>query len=194
MQSGAEVKPANGYHDSGPEQYGYGQPPNGIQSAWNSAESAYTSPTSPTVNNGQQQETNMFRALPTYRAGCTGDNYLGVSPGGSHLSAIKGTALSILGMEIDIADFHSSDMDEPNPSVFHPHLYNKSYQSFLQSAWNVNPRIEKVDLPSRSDGMTYAEWYFRVINPYCPLLHRGTFMRLVCVFSPRVKLFHRLTT
>ncbi|KAI9648203.1 hypothetical protein NHQ30_002835 [Ciborinia camelliae] len=179
MQSGADVKPTSVYHDSGPEQYGYGQPSNGMQQTWSSAGPAYTSPTTTTVNNGQHQETNMFRALPAYRAGCMGDNYLGVSPGSSHLSAIKGTALSILGMEIDIADFRSTDMDEPDSSVFHPELYNKSYQSFLQSAWNVNPRIEKVDLPPRSDGITYAQWYFRVINPYCPILHRGTFMRLL---------------
>ncbi|CAD6442322.1 1372462d-66d2-49c4-9ec7-ec9edaf1685d [Sclerotinia trifoliorum] len=179
LQSGADIKPTNGFHDSGPGQYGYGQSSNGMQSTWSSAGSAYTSPTSINMNNGQQQETNMFRALPAYRAGCMGDNYLGVSPGSSHLSAIKGTALSILGMEIDIADFHSIDMDEPDSSVFHPQLYNKSYQSFLQSAWNVNPRIDKVELPSRSDGLTYAQWYFRVINPYCPLLHRGTFMRLL---------------
>ncbi|KAF5872090.1 putative transcription factor cys6 protein [Botrytis fragariae] len=179
MQGGADIKPANGYPDSASGQYGYGQSSNGMQSTWSTTGPAYTSPTSATANNGQQQETNMFRALPAYRAGCMGDNYLGVSPGSSHLSAIKGTALSILGMEIDIADFRSTDMDEPDPSVFHPQLYNKSYQSFLQSAWNVNPRIEKVELPARSEAIIYAEWYFRVINPYCPLLHRGTFMRLL---------------
>ena len=123
----------------------------------------------------------MFRALPAFRAGCTGDNYLGVSPGNSNLSSIKGTALSILGMEIDIADFDSVDMDEPDSSVFHAQLYNKSYQAFLQSALNINPRIEKVELPQRSDGMTYAAWYFRVLNPYMPLLHKPTFMKLVCI-------------
>lgn len=127
----------------------------------------------------QQQETNIFQALPTFRSGCTGDNYLGVSPGNSNLSSIKGTALSILGMEIDIADFDSIDMDEPDASVFHPQLYNKSYQAFLQSALNINPRIEKVELPSSSDGLMYAQWYFRHINPYLPLLHKGTFIKLV---------------
>jgi hypothetical protein len=82
-------------------------------------------------------------------------------------------------MEIDIADFDSPDMDEPDPSVFHPQLYNKSYQAFIQSAMNVNPRIEKVDLPDRADGLTYAEWYFRVLGPYLPVLHKPTFFKLV---------------
>lgn len=184
MRNGGGGKPINGYHDSGSEQYGYG--PNGMQQAWSSSNPTYTSPTSTTANNGQQQETNMFRAaLPAYRAGCMGDNYLGVSPGSSHLSGIKGTALSILGMEIDIADFQSTDMDEPE-SLDLPHqpLYNKSYQSFLQSAWNHNPKIERIDLPTRANGFTYAQWYFRVVNPYCPLLHKGIFMRLVCLFNP----------
>jgi hypothetical protein len=123
----------------------------------------------------------MFRALPTFRSGCPGDNYLGVSPGNSNLSSIKGTALSILGMEIDIADFDSLDMDEPDPSSgFNPQLYNKSYQAFLQSALNLNHTIEKVELPARQEGMTYAEWYFRALNPYMPVLHRPTFFKLVC--------------
>lgn len=122
----------------------------------------------------------MFRTIPaSFRAGFTGDNYLGINPGNSTLSSIKGTALSILGMEIDIADFDSLDMDEPDSSVFHPQLYNKSYQSFLQTALNINPRIEKVDLPTKEDGMTYVQWYFRVLNPYLPLLHKPSFFKLV---------------
>ena len=101
-----------------------------------------------------------------------------MSFGNPNLS-VKGTALSILGMEIDIADFDSPDMDEPDPSVFHPQLYNKSYQAFLQTILNVNARIEKVDLPNRTQGVTYCDWYFRVINPYFPVLHRPTFFKTV---------------
>ena len=107
-----------------------------------------------------------------------------MSPGNSNLSPIKGTALSILGMEIDIADFESPDIDEPDAPSFHSQLYNKSYQAFLQSALNINPRLDKVELPEREKGITYAEWYFRVINPYMPLLHKPTFMRMVR-FNPR---------
>lgn len=82
-------------------------------------------------------------------------------------------------MEIDIADFDSVDMDEPDPSLSHQQLYNKSYQAFLQTALNINPRIEKVNLPPREEGITYATWYFRVIAPYTPTLHKPTFMTLV---------------
>lgn len=121
----------------------------------------------------------MFRALPSFRSGCTGDNYLGVSSGNASLSAIKGTALSILGMEIDIADFPSEDMDEPNPAVFHQQLYNKSYQAYLQTSLNINPKVEKPKLPEHSEGVTYAQWFFRIINPFIPILHKPSFMTLV---------------
>jgi hypothetical protein len=180
MQNGVDIKSSHAYHDAGPPSYDYTQASSAVHvpATWNTTGSTYTSQAGNAMT-AQPQETNIFRALPAFRAGCTGDNYLGVSPGNSNLSSIKGTALSILGMEIDIADFDSLDMDEPNPSVFHPQLYNKSYQAFLQSALNINPRIEKVELPSREDGITYAQWYFRVLNPYMPLLHKGTFMKIV---------------
>jgi len=190
IQGGADVKPSNDYHDAPSSSYDYSQTSAGQPPSWNAAASSYTPPNGHnTAVAGQSQETNIFRALPAFRAGIPGDNYLGVSPGNSNLSSIKGTALSILGMEIDIADFESLDMDEPDASVFHPQLYNKSYQAFLQSALNINPRIEKVDLPSREEGFTYADWYFRVINPYLPLLHKPTFFKSVCQ-----KLIHILMT
>ncbi|KAI9814705.1 MAG: hypothetical protein M1832_005704 [Thelocarpon impressellum] len=132
--------------------------------------------TSLETSTSRGQEPNIFRALPVFRTGCNGDNYLGVSSGTSSLSSIEGTALSVLGMEIDIADFSSSDMDEPTNAIFETGLYNKSYQSFLQSAHNVNPKIEKVDLPPRSEGLTYAQWYFRVINPFLPILHKPSLL------------------
>jgi hypothetical protein len=140
---------------------------------------SYAESRSGTPSSSHGQATNIFRALPVFRAGCNGDNYLGVSSGNSYLSSIKGTALSVLGMEIDIADFSSSDMDEPSHSMFETERYNKSYQSFLQSAHNVNPKIDKVELPPRGEGITYAQWYFRVLNPYLPLLHKPTFMNTV---------------
>jgi hypothetical protein len=178
VQNGIEIKPSNIYHEPNIQSYNY-QPQTTSQNGHAPVWTANAGSTIPALAS-TQQETNMFRALPKFRAGCTGDNYLGVSSGNSHLSSIKGTALSILGMEIDIADFTSQDMDEPDPTMFHPQLYNKSYQAFLQSALNINPRIEKMDLPSREEGLTYAQWYFRVLNPYLPILHKGTFMATVC--------------
>ncbi|RFU32708.1 hypothetical protein B7463_g3610, partial [Scytalidium lignicola] len=180
MQNGVDIKPSNGFHANNVNSYDYGNASEAQTNGWGLSGTPY--PTSQGTNSlitQQHQETNMFRALPTFRAGCTGDNYLGVSPGNSHLSSIKGTALSILGMEIDIADFASEDMDEPHNQTFHHQLYNKSYQAFLQSALNINPKIEKIDLPPRADGFTYAQWYFRVLNPFLPILHKPSFFKLL---------------
>lgn len=188
IQAGIDIKPSGGYLDS-PQPYNYPTGHHGQGQAWEPpASTAVTANGEHGSHMGQglvapQQETNMFRALPAFRTGCTGDNYLGVSSGNSHLSSIKGTSLHILGMEIDIADFTSTDMDEPEDSIYHPPLYNKSYQAFLQSSLGVNPRIEKVDLPPREEGLTYAQWYFRVLNPYAPILHKPSFMRLVSAVS-----------
>jgi hypothetical protein len=182
IQNGIDVKPSNTYHDPGMQPYRYNMSGQNGQSQIQgppAAQNPYALLATGTGLAATHQETNLFRALPTFRTGCTGDNYLGVSSGNSQLSSIKGTSLSILGMEIDIADFSSNDMDEPDATVLHGALYNKSYQAFLQSALNINPRIEKPALPSREEGFTYAQWYFRVLNPFCPILHKGAFVSLV---------------
>lgn len=188
LSLGVDVK-THGYHDPnvGPMLDWTSTVPNGHAQIWGSANPG-PAPTatmmafsshSPDASASRSQETNIFRALPVvFRTGSHGDNYLGVASGNSYLSSIKGTALSVLGMEIDIADFSSSDVDEPS-SIFQPDLYNKSYQGFLQSAYGVNPKIEKVDLPPREEGLTYASWYFRVLNPWIPILHKPSFMHLV---------------
>ncbi|KZF24441.1 hypothetical protein L228DRAFT_245371 [Xylona heveae TC161] len=185
---GVEVKPADGYHtpnDAPTLDWSQAGNPN-VAHIWapalagnpNAGLMAYA-PGTPPAPETRPQETNIFRALPVFRTGCNGDNYLGVSSGNSSLSSIRGTALSVLGMEIDIADFTSNDMDEPAPSIFQPELYNKSYQSFLQSALNINTKIDKVELPAKIEGVTYVDWYFRVMNPYLPILHKPTFMTLL---------------
>ena len=123
-------------------------------------------------------DTSLF-ALPTFRTAPAGDNYLGVTSSGSGLSGLNGTALSILGMEIDVADFSSSDVDEPLTPIFQMGLYNKSYQSFLQSSLGINPRLDEVKLPPRDDANEFIGWYLRVLNPYLPILHGPSFRRLV---------------
>ena len=131
-------------------------------------------------------DTNSCR-LPNFRGGLAGNNYLGVSSGNSLLSSIRGTALSVLGMEIDIADYVSPDLDEPDPSVLLTRpLHNKSYHAFVQTAFSTGPKLEKVELPPKDEGLTYAQWFFRVINPYLPILHKPTFMTLVrqSILSP----------
>lgn len=105
--------------------------------------------------------------------------HLGVANENTPLSSIKGTTLSILGSTIDIGSFDAPDLDEPSPSSqARTPLYNKSIHALLQSAFNVNPPL-RVDFPPRSDAFTYAEWYFVMIHPFHPVLHKPTFMSIV---------------
>ncbi|WQF84199.1 hypothetical protein CDEST_09213 [Colletotrichum destructivum] len=106
-------------------------------------------------------------------------NHLGVGSDSAPLSSIKGTQLSILGTTIDVTSFDAPDIDEPAPDtkVSQP-LYNKSLQSFLQSCMNINPHVA-IELPSRSDAFTYSEWYFLMIWPFLPVLHKPTFLDIL---------------
>ena len=122
--------------------------------------------------------------LPEFRSGLAGNNYLGVSTGNSLLSSIRGTSMNVLGMEIDLADYMSADVDEPDPTPAgtRPPVYNKSYQAFVQTAFGTSPKLKKVELPPKSEGINYAHVYFRVTNPYIPVIHKPSFMATVRFF------------
>ena len=118
--------------------------------------------------------------LPTFRSGLSGNNYLGISNGNSLLSSVRGTSMNVLGMEIDLADYMSADLDEPDPLLgARQPVYNKSYRAFVQTAFGVSPKLNKVELPPRSEGMNYANVFFKITNPYAPIVHRPTFMTMV---------------
>lgn len=106
------------------------------------------------------------------------DAHLGVGTDQAPLSSIKGTSLSILGSTIDIGSLDVPDMDEPPPSDQGSSLYNKSVHALLQSVMNVNEPLT-VKLPPRQDAFTYAEWYFVMIHPFHPVLHKPSFKALV---------------
>lgn len=118
------------------------------------------------------------------------DQYLGVLPDSAPLSSIKGTKLSILGTTIDITSFDAPDMDEPDPDTpAGSPLYNKSLMAFLQSSLGINPKID-IELPGRDDAMSYVNWYFVLIHPFMPVLHRPSFEKLVSCSTGPVR-WHR---
>lgn len=106
--------------------------------------------------------------LTDFRAGCIGDNYLGVSSGNSWLSPIEGTSLSLFGATLDLADF----VPEDNPES------GTSYQNFLDHAF-VEKRQNAPQLPQYDQAKLYGEWYFRSIQPMLPILHKPHFMQLL---------------
>lgn len=108
-----------------------------------------------------------------------GDSHIGVFQDKAPLSAVKGTQLSILGATIDVTDFDAEDMEEPAPGfqATEP-FYNKSLFSFVQSVMHKQPP-PPIELPSKDEAFQYSEWYFVMIFPFVPVLHKPTHMRLV---------------
>ncbi|KAI4132088.1 MAG: hypothetical protein LQ347_002709 [Umbilicaria vellea] len=182
VSMGADVKPMVSYPDIATAplvQWNQAQENGGLQTWEDNGASGSVLPYTSEPSSSRTSESNFIR-LPEFRKGLHGDNYLGVSSGNSFLSSIRGTSLNVLGMEINIADFASTDLDGPvQPSLQQEPLYNKSYQSFVMSAFGVNPRLEKVALPPKTEGLTYAQWYFRALSPYLPTMHKPTFMALL---------------
>lgn len=130
--------------------------------------------------------------LPDFRSGLSGNNYLGVSTSNALLSSIRGTSMNVLGMEIDLADYMSADLDEPDPSRAGAQpVYNKSYRAFIQTAFGTSPKLNKVELPPRSEGMNYAHVFFRATNPYLPIIHKPSLMATVS--APFGSMFHAVS-
>jgi hypothetical protein len=108
---------------------------------------------------------------------------------GAPLCSINGTQLYILGTTIDITSFNALDVDGQPPGIPNSSpLYNKSLQSFINSVSKVNPPVE-AHLPSREEAFSYSEWFFVMLGPFLPVLHKPTYFRLVMSPPPFFFLF-----
>ncbi|OAA80706.1 C6 transcription factor FacB [Akanthomyces lecanii RCEF 1005] len=94
------------------------------------------------------------------------------------LNSMRGTKLTFLGTTIDTSSFPMPDVDEPEDPTDTTPLYNKSSHAFLQTTAGVNPPVQ-VELPSRQEAFTYADWYFMTMGAFIPVLHQPTFMALL---------------
>ena len=157
------------------------------QEKWEAGRKICTAGPDEELGSGQQESVNdaYYNSgdaihLPDFRSGLSGNNYVGVSTGNSLLSSIQGTSMNVLGMEIDLADYASADLDEPDPARADPQpVYNKSYRACIQTAFGASPKLSNVEIPPRHEGMEYARIYFTGISPYIPILHQPTFMKTV---------------
>lgn len=138
---------------------------------------------------GRQPERSMNGYTSTQQASSlqtadprTADGRLGGIAQGAPLCSINGTQLSILGTTIDITSFNAPDVDGPPPGVpNNTPLYNKSLQSFVNSVSKVNPPLE-IHFPAREEAFSYSEWFFVMLGPFMPVLHKPTYLRLVMLF------------
>lgn len=179
LSTGEDVKPLLSDSSFSPEVQQWNQAQKqGPPPSWESV-NASTDQYLPNQNTSTGPDTT-FNRLPQFRQGLSGDNYLGVSSGNSFISSTRGTAMNVLGVEIDLADYMSADLDEPSSSTSGlEYPLNKSYHAFVQTAFSAHPKPPKVQLPPRNEGMTYAQWYFRMVDPFLPVLHRPTFLSMV---------------
>ena len=109
--------------------------------------------------------------LPDLRAGCIGDNYVGVSSANPLLSSIEGTQLSLFGMKLDLTEFLAPAEDPSSDPL--------SYQTFLRHAFGQSGAIYKPPLPNFAHCTTLAEWYFKAVQVFVPLVHKPEYMKLL---------------
>lgn len=117
------------------------------------------------------RKTSQASLLPDFRPGCIGDNYLGVSSGNGWLSPIEGTCLALFGMKIDVAEFLPPESDSMASPL--------SYRTFLAHALGKSNPVNAPPLPSFEELTFYADWYFKSIQIFVPVLHRPEFLKLI---------------
>lgn len=115
----------------------------------------------------------------------SGGYYLGLSSGASTIHSMRDSALSVLGIEIDLSDVDPTDTSHPNIEDG----IGESYASCLASIFNANPSApQNLELPLKADCMGCAEWFFAFSYSYLPVVHRQTFMKQVRIYT--LAIFH----
>lgn len=141
---------------------------------------ASATPWADPLQNGQQSlpaysttAASLSHALPSFRNGAPGDNYVGIGSQNGFLSPITGTSLQIFGMKIDVTDYAPSDTDDISSPA--------SYEFFLAAIMHRLPQSnEEVRLPHKLEDMKqYADWYFKTLSPYTPAVIRPEVMDVV---------------
>jgi hypothetical protein len=84
---------------------------------------------------------------------------------------LRGTKLSLFGMQMDLAEFadDSSDLDSP-----------KTFEGFMKLALGRMHSSRPAPLPDTlQSAQEYANWYFRFLNPYTPVVDKRDMHQLV---------------
>lgn len=86
-------------------------------------------------------------------------SYLGGSSGNLYINGVRDSAMSFLGIEIDVSDMNPTEADFP----------------FAQML--ITPKPAQPELPTYQDAVDLVETFFRTIHAFMPTLHRPTIMR-----------------
>lgn len=91
---------------------------------------------------------------------------------------LRGTKLSLFGMHVDLAEFASDPPDLDSPQTF---------KGFMKHALGRMQQSLPAPLPETlQSAQQYANWYFRFLNPYTPVLDKCDMYELVC-WAQRVR-------
>ncbi|KAK6539268.1 hypothetical protein TWF694_009503 [Orbilia ellipsospora] len=123
---------------------------------------------------------------PSFLVRKSGAQHVNMYSGNSYMASTRASALSVLGISIDLADIQGVpeparvlnyvpvdakfDYSDANP-------LDDSLRSFLMSVSRyAPPSILQLGLPSKEEALMLVEWNFAVTQPYLPILHRPTYM------------------
>ena len=100
-------------------------------------------------------------------------NASGTSISNPAFSMLRGTKLSLFGMQIDLAEFAEDYSDMDSPQTFSGFIYHAN-------ASNAREHVQPPQLPpSLKQAREYAHWFFMFLNTYTPLLDKREMDRLV---------------
>jgi hypothetical protein len=93
-------------------------------------------------------------------------------------SMLRGTKLSLFGMQIDLAEFAEDHADMESPQTFSGFIY---YANSSNSKDHVRPPALP---PTLKQAREYSHWFFMFLNTYTPLLDKREMDNLVSQFLP----------
>lgn len=139
-------------------------------------------PVAPQVSLNATQDTKK----PIWKTRSSGDQLIGMYSGSSYLNSMRSSALTVLGIEIDLGDLLGSNESPSSRNWMSPNQEKQysdsnnlddSLGSFLHSAFNSTQTSQtKLELPSRVEALMLVEFYFATTHPYLPLLHKPSFL------------------
>lgn len=113
--------------------------------------------------------------------------HLGVMPDATeNRSSVMGTHLAVLGFAFNLADDSHPDLAEPDviadPNA--PPVYNKSVRSLMRSLYHIHPTPE-LELPTYEVTSSYSQWYFLMVHPFLPIIHKTSYNAMLKRFYDR---------
>ena len=139
-------------------------------------------------NHGPVEDDSITVPVPSTTSG---RKYAGLSNNDGDTKIKLSTRLNLLGWELDIAAYidDADDDFDALPSPTSP-LYDRSYRSFIATAFGQQPKIQNVSRPTRQEAFDYANVYLGTQGPFVPIFHKPTLFELVCRFFWLLLLFN----